>query len=288
MPDNVQSFISGGTDTTWMQRADSGYPSGDAASLASGDGASNLLQLKGVQTYGLTIPEAPLVDITGDDGVIGSIRFAPQETPSGSATLGTWDGSFLSLSQGTTLYTDGKDELGVLLPDNITLRQFWVTLNHQAQSQDSGSVGDAGWFVEIFKVQMQPRGLDGRSSAEALSNSYDISAQRFDTLPWGQAVNETYFSTTGAYGLYMFKENRVALFSIVRETAVTTFTLPKVPAAANGDKVKLWNYSTGAKLTYAGSPAGEDEYSVNVSTPSITLGAAGTDGNIIVCLLEYV
>lgn len=289
MPTNIKTFTAAGVDAAWIARLNSdGYPAGITGTLANGSD-TGMHAMKGVQSVNLETPEGEIVDIPGDNGVIGSFQFAPQQTPRGSLELGVSDADVIANALGTNVYTDGDAEWVVVQPVDLTYQDMWLVTNAPAKSNDVGSVGNAGFEVRVHKVQIQPRN-GNQQTASGTTNPYQVVEQPIDVLPWGEAFSTVNQGTTSGYGYKSFFENRVTLHTLIGDGSTNTVTLDKTAAADNGNKVVV--YKNGTKMTYNASPSDATEYSVSTTNgvTAVTLGTLAADvadGDDIVIRYEY-
>src|SRR5690242_15449950 len=99
------------------------------------------------------------------------------------------------------------------------------------------------------KVQIVPLGDAGISNAQATSFTHALIANKSSKKPWGLAFSASNDGTTEAVGIGPFlSENRVLLHTHIGDGSDTSVTLAKTPAAANGNKVKL--FQDGVLKTY--------------------------------------
>lgn len=279
MTNNVEQFNSAGIERVlWAMNSAAGYPYGTAGSIANG-GDAGMGRLIGTQNINLPLQPPRQVPISGDDGPIAMYFFAPETLPSGDLVLANIDLNLWAKSQGINVYADGDWDVTIGQPDNPTFNQLNLITTAQAKSAMSGSVGNAGWMTTFYpRVQIVPIGVQSQSNAAASNFSHQLIANRFDRLPWGSTLSVANQGTTGGaqYGPF-YSENRVALHTHVSDASDVAFTLTYTPAAATAAKIKV--YRNGTLLTIT------TDWSVSGST--ITLVAAGSAGDVVVCRYEY-
>lgn len=282
MTTNIEQFASAGVDRAyWARNNSSGYAMGPTGTLANGADAS-FSRLLGVQSFGVTLQDPRRINIEGDDGVQGVFFFESAELPSGDLVLGVLDVNFYAQGQGTRVYADGDFDVVVGQPSGATYNQISIITNSQAQSKMSGSSGQAGWMGKQYpKVQVVPKGDAGLSSAAGTNFTHALIVNKSDKMWWGQSFTAANHGATEAavYGPY-YSEYRVCGHTHVSDASDLTFTLGYLPAAANGNKVKLWRNGTALDYT--------TDFTVNASTGVVTLVAAGSAGDIVEVRYEHV
>lgn len=281
MTTNVDQFNSAGLDRVyWAVNSAAGYPYGLTGVLANGADAA-MSRLVGAQNINLPLQPPRQVSIPGDNSVQAIYFFAPETLPNGDLVLGNIDLNLWAQSQGIKVYTDGDWHVVVGQPDSPTFKTMTLIVIADGKSAQSGSVGNAGYYVKIYpRVQIVPIGDQGLTNATGSNFTHQLVANKFDTLPWGKALAVADQGTTGGavYGP-LFSENRVCLHTHISDGADLTFTLPYLPAAANANKVKAWR--NGVALTYT------TDFAVNASTGVVTLVAAGTAGDVVIVRYEH-
>lgn len=281
MATNVNSHVSAGFETVhWGLLDSSGRFAGDTA-VANGTSAGAGV-IGGVQTANIDIPEPQILDIEGSNTVVSSFLFPPTSKPQFDITHATFNLAFRAATQGTSVYTIGDWEFGMILPKDQDYVQMWLLMTQLAKSQDSGSLDSIGFSHLLLRCQVFPRGTDGlntgaQGSADRLAVIVDNTAQ----YPWGEAF------TTGNQGKVQasivevgLTENRLSMHRFTGDGTETEVTLDYTPAAATSDKVAVWK--NGTKLTYT------TDYTVNTSTKVVTLVSAPTAGDAVVILYEWV
>jgi hypothetical protein len=282
MTTNIEQFSSAGIDRAyWARNNSNGYAMGTTGTLANGADAS-FSQLVGVQSFGVTLQEPRKVNIEGDDGVQSVFFFESAELPSGDLVLGVFDVNFYAQTQGTRVYADGDFDVILGQPGAATYNQISIITNSKGQSKMAGSSGQAGWMVKMYpKVQVVPKGDAGLTSAGATNFTHALIVNKSDKMWWGESFTVANHGTTEAavFGP-LSSEYRVCGHTHVSDAADLTFTLTYLPAAANGNKVKVRR--NGTALAYT------TDYTVNASTGVVTLVAAGTAGDIVTVRYEHV
>ena len=289
MPVNQKKFIIAGIQEAWIGRSDtSGYVKGISGTVASG-GNSAMRVLDGVQSWNMNIASGPTESVLGDNGVIGEFRFFSQEPNTASMNVGVIDLETLTEMVNANLYTDGDLTWSGITPELLELKDMWLVLNAPAKSREVGSIGIAGWHVQIYKAVIQ-RQKQETATASAGGDTYDMTVQRFDKTPWGETITTTNFGATILGGLETWAENPITLHTLVGDAATNTVVLSKQASADNGSKVRV--FKNGTALTYNASPSTNAQYSVvtTAGVTTVTIGSMGShvaSGDVIVVRYEY-
>lgn len=281
MPVNSELMSAAGfARIDWGVIVDELFNGTTSTALANGADAS-AAHLLGADNLTLQ-PNAPnRVQIPGDDGVIAQFLFEPTELPSGDLVIGAFDANFAAQAQGSKVYADGDFDVSVLGIADVQYADIVLIVQSQAKSLHSGNTG-SGWYVKMYPaVNVLPMGDAGLSNQGAMNFTHAIVANKFSTLPWGVQLSDTNHGTTQAisYGPF-FSENRVMLHVFVGDGSETTVTLAKTPAAANGNKVKVWEDGVAQAYT--------TDFTVNAGTRVLTFASAPGAGTISVIRYEWV
>lgn len=273
MTTSVDQFNSSGLIRIDWGRVDAaGYLNGLSGALANGadDGMARLL---GAQSMNLALQQPRRVNVPGDNGVMAVYFFEADTLPTGDLVLGTIDLNFIAKAQDTKTYTDVEFDVPILQPDSPTYNRLCLLSIADAKSDQSGSVGNAGYTVKIYpNVQVVPMGDAGLSNAAATSFTHALIASKFDRLPWGTLLSDANNGTERGvvYGPF-FSEGKVTLHTIIGDGSATSVTLDHTPLAYDGNKIQVWD--NGVALVY-GSGAGKFTAATNVITFGTALVAA--------------
>lgn len=278
MTTNVEQFNSAGIERVyWAVNNPAGYPFGIAGSISAGADAG-MGRIIGTQTFNLPLQPPRQVSIGGDDSVQAIYFFQPESLPNGDLVLGNIDLNLWAKSQGITVYADGDWDAVVGQPDSPTFNQLTLITCSQAKSAMSGSVGNAGWYINVYpRVQLVPVGNQGLSNAAATSFTHQMIANVTDKLPWGTSFSVANNGTTRGAVYSFYSENRVTTHTHLSNASDTEFTLTYTPAAATAAKIKV--YRNGTLLTIT------SDWTVSGSV--ITLGSAGSANDVVVVRYEH-
>jgi hypothetical protein len=283
---NVTNFDSAGIAEAWYSFKDASniYAIGDALTLAAGSSAG-CGKLELIETFALS-PQAPrIVTTTGNDGPGHTFIFPPTENPSGTVTLGAFNGSFYALQQGMNVYDDGDYYVTAIQPDDAELKNMVLILNSQAKSWDSSSDGAPGYMVTIYcDTNIYPQDSAQLSNAAPTQFQHVAIANKNGYWPTGRAFSASNEGTDKAVGVRFYSPYKVTVHAFTTNGALTTFSLDKTPAADSAGAVRVFN--SGAEMTWTSSTTLSTD-SFNVTTKVITLGHAITTGQHVVVLYQY-
>lgn len=270
---NISEFNSAGIERVyWAVNSVAGYPYGVAGSIANGADAS-LGRIFGTQSFGLPMQAPRQVSIPGDDSVQAIYFFAPETLPNGDLVLGNINLSLWAKSQGIAVYADGAYDGVVGQPDSPTYNQLTLVTLSQAKSAESGTVGNAGWFVKYYpRVQIVPMGDNGLSNAAGTNFTHRMIASVTDKLPWGESMSIANHGTLRGAVYQLFSDYRQCLHTHVSNASDTNMTLAYTPAAATAANIQVWRNGTLLTIT--------TDWSVSGSV--ITLVSAGSAGDVVV------
>lgn len=266
-----------------------GYMSGGTSfdNPSNGDTVS-FAELEGIRDIDYSRPESPRTNILANDGVLTQFIFKPTENGSGTATVGVFDASLASLAIGQSNVTSGHMVGTIANPDTLAFKNMWLMLASQAKDWDAGSVGNAGYSITWLYCQLSPRGRNGYNHQGDAQFQYDLVAQTFDTLPWGQTLSSASSGaiTKGESFDGIFTNNIPSVTRFVGNGSGTSVTLPNTavsPSATTSTAFKTVS-GTASALTYAGSPSA-GEYGISGTT--VTLGDTLANGDNAFIVSEH-
>lgn len=280
----MTKYIAAGTRQSWFGFKDAnGFLTGETATAPANGSGQAMLRLLGIQTASPGLPESEDVNIEGDDDVIGTITFPPNETPAFVANYAEFNLTFDARAQETSVETKGGIELGVLQPADPGSPNGTLIVQGKSLDQDTGSIGTSNWNGMIFPfVVAQPLGRETFAGREAASNRIKFTANKGDKTPWGVTVasgsGDADFGTTSASIITFKSLHPLLMYRITGDGATDSYTLPKALGATD----HLWVYNETAELSHGAGVTG--------TAASATLGfdSAPAAGNRVIVLFGYV
>lgn len=260
--------------TFWQYRNSSGYGVGTNKAMTNGQN-SGAGRLYGINTVGLQIPAPRNIVISGDNGVFGAIKVPAADVPSGTIVANAKDPVFASGSQGSLVDSLGGNDLtidGIPCP---TFQQMIIINNSPAIDSN----GTAGWLIDFF-MNITAHQSDGDASdGTARQFTASLLGAYSTKFPWGKALTTLLNGATKAIRAQLFAPYPLTMHTLVRNTGVTSVTLNETPAGATAALVPA--FTNGVAMTYASSPSASTEYAVDPTTKALSIGAAGTPGDIL-------
>ena len=220
-----RKLISAGTQLNFLGAYDgSGLLAGAATTLAQGANGSGITQLTGIKRASPGPVEPQDVDITGDDDVLGSIEFGPNETPSYIVEIAVQNLDLQATLQSTAVEQFGDILLGVLQP--IAAEYIDVMIIHQGKSkkQDVGVKGLKAWSGVIVPIASAiPLGRAEFGERAAAVDRYKVNTQVATKKPWNVTIADGDLGTTGAPLLPFTSDNPIHMQVFEGDGAETSF-----------------------------------------------------------------
>ncbi len=192
--------------------------------LAQGAIGSSMKRLVGIKRANPGPTEPEDVQISGDDGPIGSIAFGPGETPSFIIENAVFDLDIQADLQGTTVEELQDLRLGVAQPENPVYPDICLIIQGKAKKQDAGVKGIKAWVGVIVPVaSVIPLGREEFSERTAGVNRYQVNTQVASKKPWGVTIADGDLGTTGAPLLPFTSDNPIAMHSFLGDGAVAIY-----------------------------------------------------------------
>jgi hypothetical protein len=275
---NVTELIAAGFDRLeYMMLDSSGIAAGPSGSITAGATGSPMGRMLGVKTSDIVIPEPDIVNITGDDGPLGSFIFQPTATPGFNIDVGAADLQDEAYFQGTLVANEGDISLGVLQPKDQSFPDFCLIGVSRAKSKMSGSDGVAGFSgIIIPKCQLVPLGRVSYTEREGAVYRYRVSVTMSDAFPWGKTLTDAVNGTTGGAIMPWTAENRITMHRWTQTSGLTAFNVTNSPASTAVAKMRAFVnnvITTGITVT--------------VASKLVTFSVAPADAAKIVALYEY-
>lgn len=274
MANNLKQLISAGLDSMTLGFADSaGIFAGTAKAPANGSDSGGFVVI-GPQTANITIPPMERVNIPGGDGRLGTFQFDSDTESVIEFETGALDMDVAAATDNKTLdVIDTNYTLLGLRPGSRTPQTMWITMNVQAKSQSSGSLGVAHWLILIMKGELSYLGPSGISNKGPHIHRYSCLITPSDVYPWGEtpADSDTYD------GWILAAENRMRLHRHTGGSSDDEMELASTPVSLA--KTSLW--TNGSLLTRT------TNYTLSSSTLTFDSGSIPSDGVDSVAFYEY-
>lgn len=276
MTTNVEQFAVGVAEYFFWSQKSGAYPYGATGTISAG-GDAGMARHKGLASASLTFPEVPRTAILGDGGKIGEFIGQVTDVTNASVTFNSFDLDFDVALDGRAIYADGDHDAVIYSTNCASYADLCAVYNVRAQSLASGSLGEDAWAVfEIWNFEAAPNlpNLSG-TSFDAQPVTYTMSLDEVDTELSGLTVSDTNYGVTQGTVKFYWSENPVCFHTHVGNNSDDSLTLDYTPAAANGNKVLLWQ--DGVAQTYT------TDYTVSGTT--LTFDSA--PGSNVVSVIKY-
>lgn len=202
----------------------SGLFSGSTTSLAQGAAGSPLKRLLGLKRANPGVGEPQNVNITGDDIVLGSIEFGPNEVPSFIIESSVFDLDIQADLQGTAVEELDDIRLGAGQPENPNYPDAVIILQGKAKKQDVGVKGIKAWVGDIIPVaSIVPLLRSEYGERAAAVDRYKVTAQVATKKPWNVTIAEADLGTTGLTRLPFTSDNPISMHAFEGDGVVTAF-----------------------------------------------------------------
>jgi len=233
MPANINTWIAAGFSSGWYMLLDSdGYAAGASGTVSTGSAGAAGGRILGVQNADVSIKEPDTVPVSGDDGVLGSFLFAPNESPSGTFEVGVRDIALEARLQSTLVQTLGNLNLGVIQPKDPVYVDVGLILSRQAQSQDGASLGKAMYENAIvLKAQLAPLGNTPLTGRTAAVTRYRVIANPSNATPMGYTLTNAANGTEAAPFLTVATDYPLTWHAFRGDGATTGFVVSQTPSS---------------------------------------------------------
>lgn len=274
------SYIAAGTQQAYFGFVDNlGFLTGNSTSAPAAGNLAGMYRLLGIQNASPGLPEGDDVNIEGDDDVLGTISFAPNQTPAFIANFGAFDLSVNADMQSTAVEQLAAMEFGVLQPNDPGFNNGTLIIQGRSISQDDDDQGLEVWSGFIFPlVVAQPLGRETFEGRTAAANRIKFTAQKASHKPWGVTITDGDLGTDAASIIEFKSPNPLIFDRITGNGSTDTFTLSKAMAAT--DNIFVANQTQ--ILTHgAGITATAGSQSLQFSSPP-------TSGNKVIVVYGFV
>jgi hypothetical protein len=224
--------IAAGNTYAFMGFIDSnGFMVGSATTApASGAAGSPMIRISGIKTASPTVPEPEVVQVTGDDTLLGEFDFDSLTQRSFTIEVAVQDLATEALLLGTNVETVGEIKLGALDILNAAELNACLIIQSRAKKQDSGSVGQKGWSGVIIPIAtVKPLGRDTFAERGPAVFRYFVTPQIAGNNPWGVTILDANAGTTGLRYRPFTAENPITMHAHTGNGALQSWTLDYAP-----------------------------------------------------------
>jgi|SRR6185369_8049725 len=268
-----------GLDALWVSFVNSSGLMSGFSNITVNATSSGMRKMKAAQTMPSALAQPVRKTIPGDDRPYDQFVFSPTELPGGDVEMGTNDLALDAAAQNSTTWTLGQWLMGIYGIANPTFANLMLLGHQQAHSQDSGSVGQAGYNNILYpNCQLFPVGEDSPAFQAEGKNKYSATFLPFSTFPVGEVLDSTNFSVENGTKVKWWSRYRTLFFAKLGDATWTDIVLDYTPVNVASTKVGL--------TTSAGSFSLATVSSVTQSTKTVVLSAAPAAATMAVVMYE--
>jgi hypothetical protein len=224
--------IAAGNTYAFMGFIDSnGFMIGSATTAPAGGAAgSPMIRITGIKTASPTVPEPEVVQVTGDDTLLGEFDFDSLTQRSFTIEVAVQDLATEALLLGTNVETVGEIKLGALDILNAAELNACLIIQSRAKKQDTGSVGQSGWNGVIIPIAtVKPLGRDTFAERGPAVFRYFVTPQLAGNNPWGVTILDANAGTTGLRYRPFTAENPITMHAHTGNGSLQSWTLDYAP-----------------------------------------------------------
>lgn len=266
MTNNVNQVVTLAPTYSFWTALNGTYPYGTTGTIANGAGAG-MGRLRGVSEVNIPQVAAGKINVAADNGALTQFTTQPQELPSGTINVVVLDQNFVAKANGVKVYADGDwDEVGDA-PACYSFADLGFVFNCPANSQESGSIDEAGWNVyEFYKVQVQAPVIAQLQTGQNATFPNNVTTKRASAAFTGRAFSVSNDGSTAFVVKQYWSDYPVTYYTFIGDNSTTTATLNELPPAANAASVQMW--TAGVKKVYT------TDYTLVAATGVVTFAAA--------------
>jgi hypothetical protein len=224
--------IAAGNTYAFMAFIDSnGFMVGSATTAPSaGAAGSPMIRITGIKTASPTVPEPEVVQVTGDDTLLGEFDFDSLTQRSFTIEVAVQDLEAEALLLGTNVETVGEIKVGALDILNAAELNACLIIQSRAKKQDAGAVGQKGWNGVIIPIAtVKPLGRDTFAERGPAVFRYFVTPQIAGNNPWGVTILDVNAGTTGLRYRPFTAENPITMHASTGNGALQSWTLSYQP-----------------------------------------------------------
>jgi len=270
--------IAAGNQQAWVGFLDSNgfLLGGNTTAPSTGATGSGMLRITGIKSAPVAIPEREVVQITGDDDLLGEIDFSSLNTRAFMIEVAVQD---LTL-EARLLNVPVETIAGGLMSyqDITTTAEYDTCLIFQSRSkkQDTGVRGKKAWSgMYIPLATVQPIGRNGFDERGAAVYRFMVTPQLSSKNAWGVTMLDGSSSEISA---------RFRQFSFDYPIYLHRWTGTGAVSAFNTDVTPI---DTSSLVVYSSTGASQAITSITTATKTVTLTSAPAANLGIVGMIQY-
>ncbi len=266
-----------------------GYLVGSTATAPSAgdqDGAG-MAQLLGAKDFPFQPSDPEILNQVADGGAYHQFINNPTEMPSGDPTFASDDMVFRALVQSLSVVDKAGGSFVMNQPATPSYRNLFFMAYAPVDSDDPDNAYGQGLYAGtmVLNTKVVPRGRLGYSSEGLPEYGYRMITNYGLAYPWGHAFSVADEGSERAIALDFTWPYRPLIWRWTLDGVETTFSLPVQLAEDSADNILV--AVNGTELDWVGDTPGATEFEADAVANTITLGAAGTEGDILVALFGW-
>lgn len=262
-----------------------GIPMGPTGALANGLDAG-LSRYIGIKTAGAASAEPRKVDVTGDNGRFRhSYMFNPAEISALELNFGAMNLTLAAAAQGIKNRVLGDWEMiGADSDAAVGTKQACIVFTVDAQDADQAA-GVKRYLNYIYPLVTLTPLFGQHQEATGMEWPWRGQPTQAGRAPWGELFTEAVWGFNRAAFIVMTSTNHpICLHTFMRDGATQDFTLDYSPSQDHsGTGIRAWNTTAAGTNTLLTATT---DYTVNIATKTVSLGAVGSAGDAVVVAYE--
>lgn len=272
----VRNIAAGSRDSYMFFYDDRGRMIGGSPFRPAAGEGSGALEVLGVRTVALTVPESETVVIDGDDGWLGDFEFDSIQARSYLIEVAVNDMQTDAWLLGTNVENIAGGEWGALDIQNAPERQIGFIHQSRAKKFDGTNKGRKAWQgVLVPLATAKPLGRQAYNSREGAVYRLRVTPALASHNPWGVTLASDNAGTEALVQRPFRSDNPYTLHYFHGNNSLSAIPVDHEPAAAA--KAEAWR-DQGIPLSIS---------SVGTSPKQITLGSAPSADADVVILYQY-
>jgi hypothetical protein len=259
----VNQAILGEPEMFYLARLSGNVPMGITGTAPANGSSVSFRRIVGMVAFPENVPESPKVEVPGDGGVIAQYTRQATGVISIPAAFTVFDQTAISELTDKTVYTNGSWEISTRTRRCRTFKNLAGILSGRAISQESGTVGDEGWWT-IFYWRMTGDQLNlPFASGAAAQTPISLSLNETDTTWWEEDMDTNY-----DMGYSWATDPIISDYPLMVDTykgtgaGSQTTVLSQTPAGESATYVRAWEDGTIQAYT--------TDYTVVAATKTVT------------------
>jgi len=246
---NIAKWAAAGLDAIHVAaRSSAGFMAGYSNLVAANTNmGSGMRRVKGAVTAPIAIPEPTRVPVRGDNGRITTFQFQSDEDNAFTLENSVTDIELEMYAQGGNTYVLGEWDFGLRGSLSPTFKDLMFLLTRNAESQEAGSQGTAGFEnMLVLDSSAMPLGDDQWAYQEEGSARLSCLANPSLLLPWGVLCSSA-FTLTDGITIVWKSQYRTMLHVFIGDGTEDEIVVDYTPI--NVAKSKCFNADTAAAIT---------------------------------------